>query len=220
MSESLCWAYKYKHRGDIRIARIFNVYGPRMSPLDGRVVSNFITTALAGRNLEIAGDGHATRTSQYVSDCTEGLIRLMESSYDEQPINIGSDCDELLVVDLAAKIQEIVAGSRCNPRISFLRRRTNDPVQRRADISQARKVLGWCPVVPLEEGLRKTIAWASKTEHSVLVDGLISPNRSSGQLAVQDLPSNTSNGLSPSRVTSPKLTFFNWVGLHFKKRIA
>ena len=194
-----------------------------MSPLDGRVVSNFIAAALAGRNLEISGDGHATRTFQYVSDCTEGLIRLMNSSYDEQPINIGSDCDELSMADLAAKIQEIVAGSRSNrnnPRISFLRRRTNDPIQRRADISQARKVLGWYPVVSLEEGLRKTIAWASETDHSVSVDEIISQDQSSGQSSVQDLPSNTSNGLSPSRVTPSKMTFLSWFSSPFKKRIA
>ena len=189
-----------------------------MSPLDGRVVSNFITAALARRNLEIAGDGHATRTFQYVSDCTEGLIRLMNSSYDEQPINIGSDCDELSVADLAAKIQEIVAGPRGNPRISFLRRRTNDPVRRRADISQARKVLGWYPVVPLEEGLRKTIAWASETDNSVLVDEVMSHGRSSAQLAVQGLPSN--NAQSPSRATPSKLAFLSWVSLPFKKRDA
>lgn len=190
-----------------------------MSPLDGRVVSNFIAAALAGRNIEIMGDGHATRTFQYVSDCTNGLMRLMNSNYDEQPINIGSDCDELSIADLATKIQELVAHSRSNrsnPRISFLRRRTNDPIQRRADISQARKVLGWCPIVPLEEGLRKTIAWASETDNSVLVDEVISHDESSGQTAVQDLP----HALSPGRVPPSKLTFLNWVSLPFKKRIA
>ena len=161
-----------------------------MSPLDGRVVSNFIAAALAGRNIEIMGDGHATRTFQYVSYCSEGLTRLVNSSHDEQPINIGNDCDELSVADLATKIQEIVAGShsnRSNPCISFFRRRTKDPIQRKADISQARKVLGWCPIVPLEEGLRRIIAWASETDHAVLVDEVISHEQSSAHTVESSL---------------------------------
>ena len=129
---SLCWADKFNCRADIRIARIFNEYGPRMNAADIRVVPNFISAALEGEEIDIYGDSHSTRTFQYVSECTEGLIKLMESNHVEQPISTGSSSVELTIADLAAKIQTIVAESlgRPNPRISLIRRRTDDPLQR------------------------------------------------------------------------------------------
>ena len=201
VAESLCWAYKSHLRADIRIARILNVYGPRMSPLDGRVVSNFVDAALAGKQIEIAGDGHATRTFQYVSDCVEGLIRLMDSAYDEQPVNIGSDADEVSMADLATRICEIVKETRDeigNSRPRFLRKRTNDPVQRKADISQARVLLDWYPVVSLEEGLRKTIAWSVEVKESVVGIEVTNGDRDCGAMSAREVTHRPSQASEPT----------------------
>ncbi|MGA9198180.1 MAG: NAD-dependent epimerase/dehydratase family protein, partial [Pseudolabrys sp.] len=140
----------------IKVARIFNTYGPRMHPHDGRVVSNFIIQALLGRDITIYGDGSQTRSFCYVDDLIDGLVRLMGSS-DEVvgPINIGNPI-EFSMLQLANVVCELT-GSR-SP-IVHRPLPQDDPRQRQPDISKAQEILGWKPATPLKEGLGKTIAY-------------------------------------------------------------
>lgn len=164
VAEALCYAYL--QRGvDIRISRIFNTYGPRMNPSDGRVVSSFIASALAGEELRITGDGLATRSFQYVEDCVNGLYALMNSDYTEGPVNIGNDA-EFTIQQLADIIVELVSEITSKPKgtVSYHPRPVDDPLVRRPQISLAKEKLGWQPVVPLREGLRKTIQWHASEE--------------------------------------------------------
>jgi UDP-glucuronate decarboxylase len=155
-AETLFFDYHRQHKLRIRVARIFNTYGPRMHPNDGRVVSNFIVQALKGEPLTIYGDGGQTRAFCYVDDLIEGFLRLMAAPDDVTgPINLGNPV-ETTVGELAEKIIKMV-GSR-----STIERRplpVDDPVQRCPDISRARDVLGWAPRVPLDIGLDRTIAY-------------------------------------------------------------
>lgn len=151
-AEALMMAY-HKDRGvETRIARIFNTYGPRMDPGDGRVVSNFVVQALRGEPLTMYGDGSQTRSFQYVDDLIEGIMRLMRSNYHE-PVNIGNP-NEFTMLELAEKVLRI---SDSSSEIVFHALPPDDPVRRRPDISLAREVLGWQPEIPLEEGLERTI---------------------------------------------------------------
>jgi UDP-glucuronate decarboxylase len=160
VAEALCYAYREQHDVDIRIARIFNTYGPRMGASDGRVVSSFIASALAGEDLKITGDGTATRSFQFVTDCMQGLYTLMNSGYSKGPVNIGND-GEFTIERLAELVIDLVSRMTCQPRvsISYLPPLVDDPTIRRPDIALAREVLNWQPVVQLEEGLRRTIEW-------------------------------------------------------------
>ena len=154
-AESLFVNYHEKNKVKIKIIRIFNTYGPRMEPDDGRVVSNFIVQALQGKDITIFGDGTQTRSFQYVSDLVEGMIRMMSTS-DEftGPVNIGNP-GEFSMIELAQAILELT-GSRS--RIIHLPLPADDPTQRQPDISLARENLnGWEPTVHLREGLVKTI---------------------------------------------------------------
>jgi dTDP-glucose 4,6-dehydratase len=151
-AEAMTMAYHRFHGIDVRIARIFNTYGPRMRPGDGRVVSNFIVQALQGEPLSVYGDGSQTRSFCYVDDEVEGIYRLFQSSY-VGPINLGNP-DEFTVRELAEKILALT-GSRSELRFHPLPE--DDPAVRRPDISLARQVLDWSPQVDLEEGLRRTI---------------------------------------------------------------
>jgi UDP-glucuronate decarboxylase len=155
-AETLFFDYHHKHRVDIKIARIFNTYGPRMQEDDGRVVSNFIVQALHGWPLTVYGNGSQTRSFCYVTDLVEGLIALMESPAGVTgPINLGNPA-EFTVGQLAKMVLERT-GSR-----SVIERRPlppDDPKQRRPDITRARELLGWTPEVRLEEGLAKTIGY-------------------------------------------------------------
>jgi dTDP-glucose 4,6-dehydratase len=153
-SEALTMAYHREHGLDTRIVRIFNTYGPRMRPRDGRVVSNFIVQALAGEPLTIYGDGSQSRSFCYVSDEVEGIYRLFMRG-DAEPTNIGNP-DEFTVRELADLVLELT-GSRS--KIVSRPLPTDDPKVRRPDISRARERLDWSPQVPLREGLRRTIAW-------------------------------------------------------------
>ncbi|EIT73113.1 nucleoside-diphosphate-sugar epimerase [Aspergillus oryzae 3.042] len=128
--------------------------------LDGRVVSNFIVAALSGEDLKITGDGTATRSFQYVTDCMEGLYRLMNSDYSEGPVNIGND-GEFTIQQLAEKVAGLVAEMTNQPKvnITYHPRPADDPAVRRPQISLAKAVLNWCPTIPLQEGLRRTIEW-------------------------------------------------------------
>lgn len=153
-AETLFWEYGV-HRGvETRIARIFNTYGPRMHPEDGRVVSNLIVQGLRGEAMTIYGDGRQTRSFCYVDDMVEGLVRLMASS-EKMPVNLGNP-GEFTILELARLVQ---AKLNVSQPLSFLPLPTDDPRQRRPDISRARQILGWAPTTPLEQGLDPTIAW-------------------------------------------------------------
>ncbi|KNG86037.1 putative UDP-glucuronate 5-epimerase [Aspergillus nomiae NRRL 13137] len=160
VAEALCYAYQEQHGADIRIARIFNTYGPRMNGSDGRVVSSFIVAALSGEDMKITGDGSATRSFQYVTDCTEGLYRLMNSGYSDGPVNIGND-GEFTIQQLAEMIAGLVAEMTNQPKVNITYHPlpADDPAVRRPQISLAKAVLDWCPTIPLQEGLRRTIEW-------------------------------------------------------------
>jgi len=155
-AETLFFDYYRQHKLRIRVARIFNTYGPRMHPNDGRVVSNFIVQALKGESITIYGDGKQTRAFCYVDDLIEGFIRLMAAPDDlTGPVNLGNPV-ETTVGELATKIVALV-GSRS--KIEYRPLPVDDPTQRCPNITQARTRLGWEPRVPLETGLKNTIAF-------------------------------------------------------------
>jgi UDP-glucuronate decarboxylase len=153
-AETLFFDYWRQHKLRIKVARIFNTYGPRMHPNDGRVVSNFIVQALLKRDITVYGDGEQTRSFCYVDDMVDGLIRLMDTPEAVTgPINIGNP-DEFSMLQLAALVIELT-GSRS--RIVHRPKPEDDPRQRRPDISVARTALNWAPRTPLREGLKCTI---------------------------------------------------------------
>ncbi|HEU4660046.1 MAG TPA: UDP-glucuronic acid decarboxylase family protein [Pseudolabrys sp.] len=153
-AETLFFDYWRQHSLRIKVARIFNTYGPRMHPHDGRVVSNFIVQALLGRDITIYGDGSQTRSFCYVDDLIDALIRLMQSPDDVTgPVNIGNPA-ECSILQLATIVRELT-GSRS--KIVYCPLPADDPCQRQPDISKAQSLLGWAPVTPLKDGLIKTI---------------------------------------------------------------
>ncbi|HEX8388720.1 MAG TPA: UDP-glucuronic acid decarboxylase family protein [Sphingomonas sp.] len=155
-AEALTFDYARMGRAEVRVARIFNTYGPQMHPDDGRVVSNLICQALSDQPITIYGDGTQTRSFCYVSDMVEGLIRLMEADIDGmQPVNLGNPV-ELTVKELADRVVEMT-GTR--DRLVYKPLPQDDPRRRRPDIGRAKALLGWEPRVSLEEGLEKTCAW-------------------------------------------------------------
>jgi UDP-glucuronate decarboxylase len=147
--------YHREHKLEIRIARIFNTYGPRMDPHDGRVVSNFITQALRGTPLTIFGEGQQTRSFCYVDDLVEGFLRLMDQNATTGPINLGNP-GEFTMIELAQLVLKLT-GSKSPLKHEPLP--ADDPKQRCPDITRAKAVLDWSPKVPLEEGLKKTIPY-------------------------------------------------------------
>jgi UDP-glucuronate decarboxylase len=160
VAETLFFDYHRQHGLAIRVARIFNTYGPRMAADDGRVVSNFIVQALRGEPLTIYGDGSQTRSFCYVDDLVGGLIALMENTVGEVgPVNLGNP-GEFTMLELAEKVLELTGSSST---IEHLPLPQDDPKQRQPDISRAKKSLGWEPTVPLNEGLVKTIEYFSKS---------------------------------------------------------
>jgi UDP-glucuronate decarboxylase len=155
-AETLFFDYYRQHRLPIKVARIFNTYGPRMHPNDGRVVSNFIIQALKGEPITIYGDGSQTRSFCYVDDQIDGLVRLMQTADDfTGPVNIGNP-SEFSVRELAEKVIDLT-GSRS--RLTFKPLPEDDPKQRCPDIALARQALGWQPKIALEEGLKRTIPY-------------------------------------------------------------
>ena len=155
-AETLFFDYYRQHRLRIKVARIFNTYGPRMHPNDGRVVSNFIVQALRNEPITLNGDGSQTRSFCYVDDLIEALLRLMAT--DDSfigPVNTGNPT-EFTIRELAEKVIELT-GSRST--LVFAPLPSDDPMQRRPDISLAREKLGWEPTIQLEEGLKRTIAY-------------------------------------------------------------
>jgi dTDP-glucose 4,6-dehydratase len=158
--ESLVTAYGRTGRLDVRIARIFNTYGPRMRADDGRVVSNFVNQALRGEPLTVYGDGSQTRSFCYVEDEVTGLLALLESSY-PAPVNIGND-DERSMLEVAQLVLDL-SGSTAG--IVFKDRPVDDPSQRCPDLSVARRELGWEPATSLRDGLARTISWFQDRSH-------------------------------------------------------
>lgn len=152
--EALTAAHRRRYGTDVRIARIFNTYGPRMRADDGRVVSNFVTQALRGEPITVYGDGSQTRSFCYVEDEVEGLLALLDSDYTE-PVNVGND-EERTVREMAELVLKLT-GSESE--IVYRDRPVDDPTQRRPDLSVARGVLGWQPTTSLEDGLSRTIEW-------------------------------------------------------------
>jgi len=155
-AESLFVNYHEQNDVDIRIIRIFNTYGPRMNPNDGRVVSNFIMQALKGEDITIFGDGKQTRSFQFVDDLVEGMIRMMNTEDFNGPVNIGNP-NEFTMLELA---QEVIEQTESSSKITYMPLPADDPLQRQPDITLAQEKLNnWSPDIQLKEGLSKTIAY-------------------------------------------------------------
>ena len=152
-AETICWDYRRQYNVDVRIARIFNTYGPRMALDDGRVVSNFIVQALRGKDITMFGDGLQTRSFQYVTDLIAGLIALMVVKDFCGPVNIGNP-EEYTISNYAKMILEMTGSPS---QIQFLPLPSDDPKQRRPDITLAQEKLKWQPTISVKDGMRKTI---------------------------------------------------------------
>jgi UDP-glucuronate decarboxylase len=196
-AESLFFDYHRQHRVDIRVARIFNTYGPRMDPRDGRVVPNFIVQALRGDSITIYGDGRQTRSFCFVDDLIEGLGRFMEADPGGPgPVNIGNP-EEFTVRDLAKLVIELTGSSS---KLAFAPLPSDDPMQRRPDVGAAKQMFGWQPSVRLEEGLRKTIEY---------FDGLLSAGGlgfQRGEHLEPGIEKPASNGRTRQRIAGPDST--------------
>ena len=153
LAETLMTDYHRQNKVDIRIARIFNTYGPRMLENDGRVVSNFIVQALRGQPLTLYGEGQQTRSFCYVDDLIEGLIRLMNTENQHEPVNLGNP-GEFTIRQLA---EEVIKTCESKSSFTYMPLPADDPRQRKPDITRAQTVLGWNPTIPLREGLKKTV---------------------------------------------------------------
>jgi UDP-glucuronate decarboxylase len=192
-AETLFFDYRRQHRLSVKIARIFNTYGPRMHPNDGRVVSNFIVQALTGRDLTVFGDGSQTRSFCYVDDLVEGFVQLMASPDEVTgPINLGNP-GEFTMAELARKVIDLT-GSRS--KIAYRRLPEDDPKQRRPDITRAQEALGWEPTTPLQEGLKKTIAYFEALFSSTKIPRL----RTDHSGRVDELAGSFATSFSPSKV--------------------
>jgi dTDP-glucose 4,6-dehydratase len=153
-AEAMTMAYRSYHGVDTSIVRIFNTFGERMRPNDGRAIPTFIRQALAGDALTVAGDGSQTRSVCYVSDLVDGVVRLLGAGH-PGPMNVGNP-REMSVLALAEMVRDLAGGTS---EVSFIPRPEDDPTVRQPDITLARAVLGWEPRVPIEDGLKRTIAW-------------------------------------------------------------
>ena len=159
-AETLFFDYHRQHNLKIKVVRLFNTYGPRMHPHDGRVVSNFVVSALTGKPLTVYGEGQQTRSFCYVDDLINGLIAMMQSDDSVTgPINLGNP-GEFTIAELAA---EIIRQVGVDPGITKHPLPTDDPVRRQPDITRAKATLGWEPTIPLEQGLERTIEYFRRT---------------------------------------------------------
>lgn len=172
VAETLMMDYHRQNRVDIRIARIFNTFGPRMAINDGRVVSNFIVQALTGKEITVYGEGHQTRSFCFVADMVEGLVRLMNSEALALPVNLGNP-EEYTILEIAQKIL-VLTGSPSA--ITYGPLPPDDPGRRRPDITRARQLLGWQPTVPLESGLKETIPYFVEKLRQEDYQLLVAPN--------------------------------------------
>jgi UDP-glucuronate decarboxylase len=157
-AETLCMDYKRQYKLDIKIVRIFNTYGPNMQDNDGRVVSNFINQAINNKNITIYGNGHQTRSFMYIDDLIDGITKVMEAKNLNTPINLGNP-NEFTIKDLANLIIEL---TNSKSKIEYLALPEDDPKKRKPDISFAKKILGWDPIINLEDGLEKTTEYFRK----------------------------------------------------------
>ncbi len=157
-AETLFFDYHRQENVDIRVIRIFNTYGPRMHPNDGRVVSNFIMQALKGEPITLYGDGLQTRSFCYVDDLVDGMVRMMDQDVEIGPINLGNPA-EFTIRELAEQVLRLTDS---RSKLEFFPLPQDDPVQRQPDITKATKVLDWTPTVGLEDGLKETIAYFRK----------------------------------------------------------
>ena len=155
-AETLFFDYRRQHDLPIKVVRLFNTYGPRMHPHDGRVVSNFVVSALAGRPLPVYGDGSQTRSFQYIDDLIRGLVAMMASGHEVTgPINLGNP-GEFTIAELATMVLEQTGSAST---IEYLPLPQDDPVRRQPDITRAKETLGWEPTIPLADGLARTIEY-------------------------------------------------------------
>jgi UDP-glucuronate decarboxylase len=159
VAETLMFDYHRQNGVDVRVVRIFNTYGPRMAPNDGRVVSNFVLQALRGEDITVYGDGSQTRSFQYVDDLVEGMLRMMSQDGFVGPVNLGNP-EEFTIRQLA---EQVIALTGSASRIVERPLPQDDPRQRRPDIRVARERLGWEPRIPLAQGLPPTIEWFRRT---------------------------------------------------------
>lgn len=157
-AETLFFDYQRQNKVNIRVARIFNTYGPNMAENDGRVVSNFIVQALKGENITVNGDGRQTRSFCYVDDLVSGLMALMKKEKFSGPVNLGNP-EEFTIKELALKVIEL---TRSKSKIVYTDLPSDDPAKRKPDISLAIKELGWRPKIKLEDGLKRTIEYFKK----------------------------------------------------------
>jgi nucleoside-diphosphate-sugar epimerase len=157
-AEALCMAYWREHQANIGIIRIFNTYGPRLDPMDGRVVSNFVCQSLQGKDLTVYGDGSQTRSFCYVDDEIRGILAMLDSD-EHGPINIGNPV-EFTMLELADIVLQL---TKSKSKVVYQPLPSDDPLQRCPDISKARNRLNWEPAVELREGLQRTIEWFQKT---------------------------------------------------------
>ena len=157
-AETLFFDYHRQFKVDIRVVRIFNTYGPRMHPKDGRVVSNFIVQALSGEPITLYGDGEQTRSFCYIDDLVEGMLRMMNQEQETGPVNLGNPV-EFSIRELAELVLRLTGSSS---RIEFRPLPHDDPVQRQPDIRKAKRLLDWEPKVALEDGLKETIRYFNK----------------------------------------------------------
>ncbi len=158
-SEAMIYAYKRFYDVDVRVVRIFNTYGPRMRPDDGRVIPTFIRQAIQEKPITVFGDGKQTRSFCYVDDLIEGIFRLYHSDY-SNPVNIGNPI-EYTILELVQELEEVFGKSL---QLDFKPLPQNDPLRRKPDITKAGDLLKWKPEIPLKEGLRKVVKWFKKTE--------------------------------------------------------
>lgn len=152
-AEALCYEFQSQGRADVRVARIFNTYGPGMRLDDGRVMTEFITAALAGKPLRLDANGEQTRTFCYIDDLVGGMIALMELPGLTSPVNLGGD-EEVKLLELAEIIRQSIGTST---KLDYQPRRTDDPMRRRPDISKAKSVISWKPEIGLREGIQRMI---------------------------------------------------------------
>ena len=159
VAETLCFDYHRQNDVDIRVVRIFNTYGPRMLTNDGRVVSNFVVSALRGEDITVYGEGSQTRSFCYVDDLVSGLVAMMAQDSEVGPVNLGNP-EEFTILQLAELVLELTGSSS---RIVYRELPQDDPTRRRPDISKAEGLLGWSPSIPAREGLVRTIGYFEET---------------------------------------------------------
>lgn len=164
-AEALVLAYREARGVDAGIVRIFNTFGPRMRPNDGRAIPNFVRQALAGEPVTVSGDGEQTRSICYVDDLVAAILAMLLETHDPGPVNIGNP-HEISMRDLAQWIIELAGSSST---LEFIERPTDDPTVRRPDTTKAQRLLGWSPQVPVETGLQRTIEWFRTEAASTLV---------------------------------------------------